>query len=154
MSRYLCSCALDELRTRRDHTYKERIPTRTTQPGKFLEEMYFCEDCYEPRCADCVTAEVSTCYCPQCYVEVPNSSVDTHQANCPRNCLRCPECMHILTIRGTDRSLPGTSLTSPETSQPSSPYYYACSACLWDSKHIQIVAEKPSDLPCTYKMYL
>ncbi|PKI84266.1 hypothetical protein MVES_001429 [Malassezia vespertilionis] len=40
----------------------------------------------------------------------------------------------------------GTPLLSAEASQGQAPFYFACTACQWDSKRLGIVADKPAEL--------
>ena len=110
-----------------------------------LNEAYFCEDCYEIRCPECVVWEISSSFCPHCLFEVPGTSVRAQKARCARSCFECPICFHVLSIVGSDPAHRGT-LTSPEASQGIAPFYLSCTCCRWDSKRLGLVADKPSDI--------
>ncbi|KOS12728.1 dynactin p62 [Malassezia pachydermatis] len=117
-------------------------------PSSALCDLYFCEECHELRCNDCVAWETSSCYCPHCLFEVPGTSVRTQHARCGRNCFTCPLCTHVLSIVGSDP--PRTaSLTAPEASQGVEPFYFSCTYCRWDSKRWGLVADKPQSLGAT-----
>lgn len=60
--------------------------------------------------------------------------------------MACPVCAHVVTIHGSDPPRNGAPLTSAEASIGVAPFYYACTACLWDSKRIGLVGAKPSAL--------
>ncbi|WFD04448.1 hypothetical protein MOBT1_003158 [Malassezia obtusa] len=146
MATYQCSCAYDDLRTARQRADVPAAWPAVTQPGVPLSALYFCEDCYELRCNDCVAWDVSSCYCPHCLYEVPSTSVQAQKAQCARSCFTCPECAHLLSIHGSDPPRQGVALTSPEASQGVPPFFFACTSCLWDSKRIGIAADKPGEL--------
>ncbi|WFC96842.1 hypothetical protein MBRA1_003505 [Malassezia brasiliensis] len=144
---YLCACAWDDVHTARQAA---RIPTTwptvAPPPGVPLSALYFCETCYELRCNACVACEVSSRFCPHCLFEVPSTSARAQKAQCARSCLACPVCGHVVTIHGSDPPRNGAPLTSAEASIGVAPFYYACTACLWDSKRIGLVGAKPSAL--------
>ena len=144
---YLCACAWDDLHTAR---HAARVPAAwpavAPPPGAPLRALYFCEACYELRCNACVACEVSSRFCPHCLFEVPSTSAGAQKGQCARSCVACPVCTHVLTIHGTDPPRNGAPLTSAEASIGVAPFYYACTACLWDSKRIGLVGAKPSAL--------
>lgn len=142
---YFCRCAYDGVRTA--HT-PARVPAHlpAVLPESMpLASMYFCEDCYELRCNACIAWEVSTCYCPHCLFEVPSTRIQAQHGTCARSCFVCPVCTHVLSIQASDppRAL---ALSQPASSQGVPPYYLACTACRWDSKHAGIVAESAAGL--------
>jgi len=115
-----------------------------------LNQAYFCEECYEIRCPDCVVWDISSCFCPHCLFEVPGTSVRTQKARCARSCFECPLCFHVLSIVGSDPAHHG-ALTSPEASQGIAPFYLSCTCCRWDSKRLGLIADKPSDITLRYE---
>lgn len=114
-------------------------------PRTRLDDLYFCEMCYELRCAECVAWEVSRCYCPHCLFEVPGTSVRAQRGRCARSCFECPLCAHVLSIIGSDPPRRDV-LTAPEASMPVPPYYLSCTACRWDSLRLKLAADTPAEL--------
>lgn len=148
MTTYQCACAYDELRTARIRGHVPSVLPAVTQPGTSLDGLYFCEECYELRCNDCIAWELSSCYCPHCLFEVPSTSVQAQKGQCARSCFACPVCTHVLSVHGSDPPR-GAALTSAEASQSVPPYFFSCAACRWDSKRAGLVAEKASTLSGT-----
>ena len=44
-----------------------------------ISKLYFCDDCHQIRCPNCVQEEIVCYYCPNCLFEVPTASVKSER---------------------------------------------------------------------------
>ncbi|KAJ1928968.1 hypothetical protein IWQ60_001560 [Tieghemiomyces parasiticus] len=103
-----------------------------------LCSLYFCEDCLQIRCGQCVLEEITGYYCPNCLFEVPSASVKAEKNQCARNCFECPCCFHSLTVVEDP--------TAPTESARAQPFYLNCAFCRWSSREIGVAFEKQTGL--------
>ncbi|KAI8324760.1 dynactin p62 [Martensiomyces pterosporus] len=117
-----------------------RVPVAPNSPALVLraspiEDLYYCDDCSEIRCARCVIEEPAGYHCPNCLFDVPTASVRSEKNCCARNCFQCPVCTHTLSVvEGEDGSGGGK------------PFSLACSVCFWDSRIIGWAFEKATGI--------
>ncbi|KAK0532597.1 hypothetical protein OC835_003288 [Tilletia horrida] len=110
-----------------------------------LQNLYFCDDCDQVRCDQCLNIEISSFFCPNCMFTIQASHVKEQQNRCDRNCFLCPICTNTLVTVPSDpeQDFPPVS---KEASIGGAPYYLYCTCCKWDSKEIKLEFERPTGL--------
>ncbi|XP_027205743.2 dynactin subunit 4 isoform X1 [Dermatophagoides pteronyssinus] len=104
---------------------------------KTIHYLYFCRHCDETRCADCVSHEVDSQFCPQCLEYIPMLDAKLKKNKCA-HCYQCPCCQNTLSTR--IQLLPVHNPDSSNDSQPNVKKlcYYFCYFCRWSSREIGI----------------
>ncbi|KAI9502947.1 dynactin p62 family-domain-containing protein [Coemansia spiralis] len=100
-----------------------------------IENLYYCDDCSEIRCARCVIEEPAGYHCPNCLFDVPTASVRSENNCCARNCFQCPVCTHVLSV---------VEGGSPQGGKLC--FTLSCSVCFWSSSEIGWEFEKATGI--------
>ncbi|KAL9940623.1 hypothetical protein V8E36_000111 [Tilletia maclaganii] len=110
-----------------------------------LPNLYFCDDCDQVRCDQCLNIEISLFFCPNCLFTIQSSHIKEQQNRCDRNCFLCPICTNTLVTVPSDPDI-NHPPESKEASMGGAPYYLFCTCCKWDSKEIRLEFERPTGL--------
>ncbi|KAE8224328.1 hypothetical protein CF319_g2758 [Tilletia indica] len=110
-----------------------------------LQNLYFCDDCDQVRCDQCLNTEISLFFCPNCMFTIQSSHIKEQRNRCDRNCFLCPICTNTLVTVPSDPQEDHPP-ESKEASIGGAPYYLFCTCCKWDSKEIKLEFERPTGL--------
>ncbi|KAJ2716392.1 hypothetical protein H4R19_000672 [Coemansia spiralis] len=102
-----------------------------------IEALYYCDDCSEVRCPQCVVEEPAGYHCPNCLFDVPTASVRSEHNCCARNCFQCPVCTQVLSVVEEESAGNG--------GRPC--FVLSCAVCFWDSREIAWEFEKATGIP-------
>eukprot|EP00164_Ancoracysta_twista_P008996 GFYU01013179.1.p1 GENE.GFYU01013179.1~~GFYU01013179.1.p1 ORF type:complete len:471 (-),score=119.26 GFYU01013179.1:118-1530(-) len=95
-----------------------------------LMELYFCQECKKTKCSRCVTEEIDAYYCPNCLENMPSAEAMLFSNRCSK-CFECPDC--------------GITLHVFQSAEDQ--YYLRCGFCQWDSRHLDLAAERADKIP-------
>ncbi|KAG5447841.1 Dynactin subunit 4 [Clonorchis sinensis] len=106
-----------------------------------LFRLYFCRHCLAVRCANCVSHEVDSHYCPNCLENMASAEAKIRKHRCG-NCFDCPSCGHTLSTRATATMLPKPD--DPSKTMAQKAYYLTCSFCRWSTRDSGIPDQRQS----------
>lgn len=113
-----------------------------------VDNIFFCQQCRRLKCNDCVSAEPTSFYCPNCLFDVALASLKNDHGKCARNCFQCPVCINPLTVV----SHSDTPTTTSTTTQTHVVYYLHCSHCNWDSLNSNLRFDRPTGIARTFSL--
>ena len=95
-----------------------------------LEEMYYCIKCAKPLCRFCLTEEVDSFYCRQCFLVYSQSEAATFKNKCSK-VFTCPVCFNVMIM-----------MAMRNAEKKTHTLYYCCMHCQFNTIHLDIKCDQ------------